>query len=212
MFARLFAFVCISQFALCSSLPGPVITRKQTLVVFLKGAADQSAASLLEMKQETRKLLKPTGYDIEFLTTLDGSPITGRLVVAEFKGQCSVGEAPHDSSEGLDLATTAVANGHILPFSELHCAVLSHLLAPALSYVPSAKRESLLGRSLGRILAHELFHILADEPGHENEGVAKRSFSAQDLLSKHFSFEERALDRIAAMKIPAELPRRGTTD
>jgi hypothetical protein len=67
------------------------------------------------------------------------------------------------------------------------------MLTPGLSSVRIAQRNVLLGRSIGRILAHELYHILADETGHANEGIAKSAFTAGDLLAARFEFERGTL-------------------
>ena len=210
MSARLFAFVCLSQFALCSSLPGPVAPKKQSLVVFLKGSDAQDQLTLLSMREEVQKLLAPIGYSVEFRTKLNG-PVSGHLVVTEFKGQCTSGVESF-GPERLDLATTTVQNGHVLPFSQVHCPVVSRLLTSSLENAPAGLRQSLFGRSLGRILAHEFFHILADECGHQNEGIAKSHFSARELLSPHFSFEEGALERMASTVSPIDAPRRGSSE
>jgi hypothetical protein len=90
--------------------------------------------------------------------------------------------------------------------------VVSRLLTPSLESAPAQMRQSLFGRSLGRILAHELFHILADECGHQNEGIAKSHFSARELLSSHFSFEEDALERMASTAPPIDAHRRGSSE
>lgn len=207
MYARLFAYVCLSQFALSASLPGPVIPRKQSLVVFLKGTEQQDASTILNMRDEVRKLLKPAGYDIEFRSEMGVTPVSGRMIVAEFKGQCHAAAHQDEILQHPDLATTAVSNGHVLPFSQMHCPAISRLLTPDLIDKQLTHRQMLFGRSLGRILAHELYHILSGETGHEHEGIAKSHFSAKDLLSGRFSFEEAALERMSGnppVPVPAD--------
>src|ERR1017187_298995 len=56
---------------------------------------------------------------------------------------------------------------------------------------PRAARDGALGRALGRVLAHELYHIFADTTQHPPAGVAKPAYSAEDLLSADFSFARR---------------------
>lgn len=205
MYARFFAYVCLSQFALSASLPGPVIPRKQPLVVFLKGTEQQDASIILNMRDEVRKLLKPAGYDIEFRSVVGVTPVSGRVIVAEFKGQCQAAAHQDEILQRQDLATTAVSNGQILPFSQMHCAAISRLLTPDLIDKQLVHRQMLFGRSLGRILAHEMYHILSGQTGHENEGVAKSHFSAKDLLRGRFSFEDAALERMSGVP-PAPVP------
>jgi len=198
VFARLVAFVCLGQFALCSRLPEPVLPVQPPLVVFLKGSEAQSPDAMRAMRLELQQLMANTRYQLEFRTSLDRSSVSGRLVVMEFKGVCGEEASPSvPLVDGVDLATTAVSDGHVLPFSQVNCPVISTLLAPGLASVQASRRSMLLGRSLGRIMAHELYHILADETRHVNVGVAKSSFSTADLLSADFVFEGTAIDRMS---------------
>lgn len=207
MYARLFAYVCLSQFALCASVPGPVVPKKHPLVVFLRGTEQQDTFTILAMRDEVRKLLKPAGYDVEFRSVTGAEPILGPLIVAEFQGQCSAAAHRDDTLRNFNLATTDISNGRILPFSHVHCPVVSRLLTGDLMEKPLAQRQMLFGRSLGRIVAHEIYHILADEPGHQDHGIAKSHFSARELLDARFSFNEAALDRMSgqqALPLPSD--------
>ncbi len=42
---------------------------------------------------------------------------------------------------------------------------------------------------MGRLVAHELFHVLIGTLDHDSAGIAKRGFSAHDILADHFEFE-----------------------
>jgi hypothetical protein len=61
----------------------------------------------------------------------------------------------------------------------------------------------LYGRAMGRVLAHELYHMLANQREHVGSGVGKPSFSATDVLGESFAFEESALARFRG---PASSP------
>jgi hypothetical protein len=62
---------------------------------------------------------------------------------------------------------------------------------PTLLTYPLEDREERYGRALGRVLAHELYHIFANTMRHASMGVAKGSYSVQDLLSDDFQFESK---------------------
>jgi len=49
-------------------------------------------------------------------------------------------------------------------------------------------RDHMLGRALGRIVAHELFHILADTTLHAHDGVARSALSRGELTTSEFGF------------------------
>ncbi len=89
MSARLIAFVCLSQFAICNRLPEPVLPPQPTLVVFLKGSDNQQLDVMRAMRQEIHNLMGYAAYQVEFLTAAESFPVSGRLVVMELKGQCS---------------------------------------------------------------------------------------------------------------------------
>jgi len=84
----------------------------------------------------------------------------------------------------------------VLPFSELECDRIRNSIAPLTIGYARDERESLLGRSLGRVLAHELFHIFADTDKHGHDGIAKTTYSRKDLVAEGFEFNARDAKRI----------------
>jgi hypothetical protein len=83
----------------------------------------------------------------------------------------------------------------VLPFSWVECETLSRMLAPALSKY-GVPQDYLYGRAMGRLVAHELFHILTMSADHDDGGVAKSSFSVRDMLADRFTFEATALTKL----------------
>jgi hypothetical protein len=69
-------------------------------------------------------------------------------------------------------------------------------LRPSIERLSVPMRNIVFGRALGRVVAHELYHILALTTEHAEAGVAKPSFSAQDLMSDRFSFNPASLERL----------------
>ncbi len=57
--------------------------------------------------------------------------------------------------------------------------------------VRASDREESYGRALGRVVAHELYHIFSNTAKHGSCGVGKSAFTVQELLSDDFQFEER---------------------
>src|SRR5205809_710381 len=53
-----------------------------------------------------------------------------------------------------------------------------------------------LGRALARVIAHELYHIVAGTADHQDSGVAKAVFSAQDLTDIRFEFDSASISRM----------------
>ncbi|HLH32228.1 MAG TPA: hypothetical protein VKY31_13575, partial [Terriglobia bacterium] len=54
----------------------------------------------------------------------------------------------------------------------------------------------LFGRAMARVMAHEIYHVLAAATDHAGSGIAKPSLSFEDLVSDRFAFDGSSLDRI----------------
>jgi hypothetical protein len=202
MFARLLAIL------ICLWVADPRFGRAQPasppgrqLVVYLKTDSGQPSQPIADMAREANALMAAAGYTISW-RNLDGSSRDAgdaSVVVIELRGVCEAPQlaAPVESlMAGASLASTAVADGKVLPYSRLECENLTRLLAPSLAKESTGKRDYFYGRAMGRLVAHELFHVLIGTRDHDGAGIAKRSFSAKEILADHFEFELTALDKL----------------
>jgi hypothetical protein len=129
--------------------------------------------------------------------TFDWRPLNGNrgevsieLAVVTFRGRCDAAElSPRYAAVGA-LGWTHVSNGTILPFAEVDCARIRTFLGRGLLAITPAERDDALGRAIARVMAHELYHILAGTSNHGAWGVGKSAYTVQDLLSYEFRFEE----------------------
>jgi hypothetical protein len=113
------------------------------------------------------------------------------LAVITFKGRCdAVGLSTRSRFEGA-LGWTHVSDGQILPFTDISCDRIRQFTQPGLLAVRPDDRAAKFGRALGRVLAHELYHIFANTMRHGSLGVAKESYSMHDLLADDFQFQAR---------------------
>ena len=67
---------------------------------------------------------------------------------------------------------------------------------PAMWGSDFAKADLLLGRALGRVVAHELFHMLSRSNAHAREGLARESLTGQQLIAPVLQFTPADFDRI----------------
>ena len=74
-------------------------------------------------------------------------------------------------------------NGVILPFSDLACDNIRGAVHSAPIADGQLRGNVLLGRALGRVLAHELYHIVANTSEHDEGGVAQSALSGRELTS-----------------------------
>lgn len=160
------------------------------VVVFMDFDSKPEGASIEAMKKEADDLLKSSGIalDWKMLSGNHGTETSPGLVVVKFRGRCRVeawqqlgkDEAPASTQT---LGFTRVTNGHVLPFSEIEC----DQIRKALNYIAPGstpmQRQKAFGLAMGRVVAHELYHILARTTSHGEEGLAKASQSLRDLVT-----------------------------
>ena len=145
------------------------------------------------IQQEVGAIMEPIGisFDWRNLSLANGSEVSVELAVITFKGTCSTANlVPHASYPGA-LGWTHVSDGIILPFSDVDCDRIRTFMQKELLYLDPAIRNELFGRAVGRVLAHELYHIFANTSRHGSCGVGKAAYSVQELLSDDFRFEDR---------------------
>ena len=213
MYARLLAFACLLS---CSGLivrAEPTLAPVATVGVYLKGDANASSISLQSMRVELRDLMAPTDLNLVW-TNARGTTRVDRLIVVDLRGTCQAGtENVSKFKDHSALASTAVTDGKVLPFSWVDCTALDQFLRPALANRSPLERDVIYGRAMARLLAHEFYHVLAQTEAHTSSGVSKTSFSIADLMADYFTFQpdavallqgEQALPTLAAAATHAE--------
>lgn len=158
--------------------------RAADVTVVLDFDGPYSDRSIGEMKREAEGILKDTGTKLEWRTR---SQAAGQdfpnLVLVKFKGKCMLEPVGYLYDERGPLAFTHSADGNLQPFSEVECDKVTTSVRGAMFGGDYAQADLLLGRALGRVLAHELIHILRNSRKHDREGVEKESLSGMELIA-----------------------------
>ncbi len=201
MFARLAATLgCVSLVGLSSAHGEAAASVGRNVDVYLVGTSSSSSEPLLEMKRQTTQLLAAAGYGVSWHNPSDASASQqDPLFVVELRGSCQPASSfnrPAMVKPGTSLGSSALSNGQIQPFGWLECGVVARFLDASLRDQPQARRNSLYGRALGRILAHELLHYLTNTREHDTDGVGKASFSAKDVLADRFELSDTSVERL----------------
>jgi hypothetical protein len=92
----------------------------------------------------------------------------------------------------------------VLPFGDIDCAALNSFLGPSLWKDTDQVREFVYARAVARLMAHELYHVIAQTHDHARSGVAEPAFTVAELLSDHFEFTESTLGELHASPDVAE--------
>lgn len=151
-------------------------------VVVVEDGSHVPPAAQHEMRQEAARVLNLQGVRFVWRdwNGLEHGENLDRIVVLRFaKG----GEAGTTlQGEGGTLGETEVREGRVLPFVTVDVERVHDALSRSRTRThPDAQ----LGRALGRVLAHELYHALSGSLEHDQEGVAKASLSSDELSLGH---------------------------
>src|SRR3954452_16765233 len=170
--------ICALLLAATASAASPILT------VVLDFQGPHSARSIDAMKREIETLMQPSGmtFDWRLRAELGGAAVDNLLFV-RFKGKCVLEPVGYLYDERGPLAFTYSTAGEVQPYSEVACDRVSAAARSAMSGRDFAKADVLFGRALGRVVAHEMMHMLARAGAHGHAGVEKAALSGKSLIS-----------------------------
>jgi hypothetical protein len=178
-------------FGLCAS------AQESSLIVYLHKSAQTPGSVLRAMEIETERLLRPLDTPLQWRDANSPQDDSGRLTVVKFSGSCSFADynpgRPSQSKHSDPFASTHITDGRILPFVTIDCHKIRERIGPFVIGHKSADRDAALGRAMGRVLAHEMYHVLSGERKHAESGVAATCVSARDLLAERFDLDSWSL-------------------
>lgn len=172
----------------------PASTDLTVLLDFQGARSDKTVAA---MEGETENIFKPSGLHLDWraLDAASGDSYKD-LVVVRFKGACVVKPVPIVYDELGPLAFTYTADGDVQPFSVVECDKVTQSVRSAMWGADFSKAETLLGRALGRVVAHELVHILTGSGEHATEGVQKPALSGKQLIASSLPLSQADIERL----------------
>jgi hypothetical protein len=166
--------------------------------IFLDFDQEPPLAAILAMEREVGLLLSETGARFSWLMlnkdtraeTFDG------LAVLRFRGNChmpQLGLATSDDGARITLGSTEVESERVTPYSSVECDQITACIASLLRSSCARDRQTAFSRALGRVVAHELYHILARTRQHTHAGISKAMQSPFDLIKENFQLDKQAL-------------------
>jgi hypothetical protein len=159
------------------------------------------------MKREVESLVAHSHIRMSWTWSTDPPRVFEQLAVVTLRGACrpdalvpvSIQVSKTDQEP---LGQTQIVDGKVLPFAEVRCDMVRKLISRELYAKPSRERDVLLGRALGRVMAHELYHILLRTTGHGSNGLARPVQSSADLMADRDDFapsDERKLSQSSVL-------------
>jgi len=180
MYAQFWALCCLVT---VSSFPA--LAQGARVEVLLHDANGTSALILGEMRAELSALMEHAGFQIGWHGAQPSAAVPGDLVVVDLRGSCEPPSASLHDSRIVQMGSSAVADGKVLPFAWVDCTAVVQVLESYLAHKPQEQREFAYGRAMARVLAHELYHVLGHTLAHTANGLTKARLEPADLLSEH---------------------------
>jgi hypothetical protein len=173
-----------------------------TVVIDFEGS--HSDRSVEQMKREAEEIFKSAGIHLNWRARNEvGTKPYENLVMVHFKGKCILEPVPMLYDERGPFAFAYKSDGDVLPFSEVECDRVTASLQSALWGDDFARPDYLMGRALGRVLAHELVHILTKSAMHGSEGVTQATFSSRELIGAPLRLSRTDVERLHSVLPPA---------
>ena len=170
----------------------PKIVAPAPIMLYMQFEVTPPQEVLDAFQSETEAIMEPIGIRLEWraLNSSRAEEVATELAVVTVKGRCDLaGMGLRSKVEGA-LGFTHMSDGQILPFAELSCDKVRNFVQGELLALPGDEREPAFGRALGRVLAHELYHIFANTTKH-GSGVTKESYTVHDLMCDDFQFQHK---------------------
>jgi hypothetical protein len=184
-------WICAFAWLAVPSAFGEVIT------IVLDFQGPRSEQSVAEMKREFTGIMKDTAVRFDFRSRSQASQeALSDLVMVRFKGKCVLDPVGYLYDERGPMAFTYSTDGAVQPFSEVACDKVTSAVRSAMSGGDFANADLLLGRALGRVLAHEVVHMLSKSGAHGHTGVAKTALSGSQLIAPELRLEPEDVERL----------------
>lgn len=188
---------CIALF-ICPAFGQDPSAARSPAAVYVQFSSRRVDVSV-EMRRETTALLAPLGYQLEWRdTSTAGHEAWADLAIVTFHGHCRLEEVPFPRFVPGPLGWTDVEDGNVQRFAQIDCDRIAALLQ---YWLPPRDAEAVFQRAIGRVLAHELYHIFTRTVEHVPAGAAKAEFTPADLISRSFHFQK---PRERAMRASAD--------
>jgi hypothetical protein len=173
---------CTKTALISTMLAWSVSAADVTIVLDFHGPHKERSVG--EMKREFAGIMSRSGISFDWRTR---NEVEGRsfpnLVMVKFNGKCVLEPAGYLYDERGPLAFTHSSDGDVLPFSEVACDKVAASVRSAMFGGDYAEADLLMGRALGRVVAHELIHILRNSKNHDRAGVEKTALSGVELIA-----------------------------
>jgi hypothetical protein len=164
-----------------------------TAVIFPEGQYSKTAVR--EMGREAAHILKRSGVALRWRIGAPPQSVAGRLVVVKLIGRCDMDGSPAYLQPG-PLGWAQEVDGTVIPFSSLACDNLRGAVEAAPMHGDQPRGNAALGRAMGRVLAHEIVHVVTDSSAHASQGVTQPALTPRELTSGAFEMQPSEVEAV----------------
>jgi hypothetical protein len=191
--------ICVCLIAGLAAPLGAGVDRvsPSVLTVILDFKGPHTRTSVSEMERESGLILNSSGVLLDWrLLGEDSSESSHDLVVMTFEGACEYRPVTGYDEQPGPLAVTRMIGGEVQPFGEVECDRVVDWASHAMSDSDCGQGDLLIGRAMGRVVAHELIHMLTKSTTHGVEGVEKPALSGKQLITGYLPLSPFDVDRL----------------
>jgi len=179
------AFCCL----LLAALPGS--SQVGSIAIYMQFQHEPPTAVLSATQAEASALMAPARLRLQWKTL----PSTGRdvstaVAVVTFQGHCSAANLSARAQWETRLGWSYMSEGAVTPFAGIDCDSILGFIGKHLLAVPKQERDQVLGRAIGRVLAHEFDHIFAETPNHGARDMDQPEYSVDELMAPSLDSRE----------------------
>jgi hypothetical protein len=183
--------------AIPSSIVSPHPGSVPPLTIVLDFRGPYADESVLQMEREVENLLRGVGRPIEWRSWEEATHLVfDEIAVVRFRGDCEAQFWPNGVAPEGALGSTHISDGVVLPFSDIACDRIATSIRSAILGMEHAQADMIFGRALGRVVAHELMHIMSRSTVHGHEGIAQSALSRSELTDDKLDLSPKDLLRM----------------
>jgi hypothetical protein len=141
--------------------------------------------AVVALKKEIGRIFASTRLRIDWVSREEAGLgfEAADIVVVRFRGHCRATAMPPGPPDELGpLAWTHISDGRVLPFSEVECERVARAAQSALAGGERVRAQQMVGRALGRVVGHELLHILLQRKPHSAKSIFRRGLTPRQLV------------------------------
>ncbi len=169
----------------------PLLQGQSRLSVLTAFDQPPDMSAVESMERETAALFSNAGLSFWWQPKQQANDLgmTDLLVSVQFRGKCRLEPSVLVPATDGPLGSIQFQDGEIRPFIEVDCDRAAAMVWQNRGTVPAPLAAYILGRALGRVVAHELYHYLTQSNAHTASELFSRRMRSDDLTVPGVRFE-----------------------